>query len=74
MERFYAPAGTVMLMDSGGLYSGAVNCANDLRHTIINSVVQPFIRQQESFYFTIRPDILVAATEKFLWRCGFRAT
>ena len=74
MEHFYAPAGTVMLIDGGVLHSGAVNCAKDLRHTIINSVVQPFIRQQESFYLTIRPDILAAATEKFLWRCGFRAT
>ena len=69
-----APAGTVMLMDGRVLHGGAVNRSEDLRYIITNSVVQPFIRQQESFHLTIRPDVLAAASEKFLWRCGFQAT
>ena len=68
-----APAGTVMLMDGRVLHGGAVNRSDDLRYIITNSVVRPFIRQQESFHLTIRPEILANASEKFLWRCGFQA-
>ena len=68
-----APAGTVMLMDGRVLHGGAVNRSDDLRYLITNSVVRPFIRQQESFHLTIRPEILANASEKFLWRCGFQA-
>lgn len=69
-----APAGTVMLMDGRVLHGGAVNRSDDMRYIITNSVVRPFIRQQESFHLTIRPEILKKASEKFLWRCGFQAT
>ena len=68
-----APAGTVMLMDGRVLHGGAVNRSDDLRYIITNSVVRPFIRQQEWFHLTIRPEILANASEKFLWRCGFQA-
>lgn len=69
-----APAGTVMLMDGRVLHGGAVNHSDDLRYIITNSVVRPFIRQQESFLLTIRPEVLQRASDKFLWRCGFQAT
>jgi len=69
-----APAGTILLLDGRVLHGGAVNRSDNLRYIITNSVVRPFIRQQESFQLTIRPDILKRATEKFLWRCGFQAT
>ena len=69
-----APAGTIMLMDGRVLHGGAVNKSDRLRYIITNSVVRPFIRQQESFHLTIRPGILKQANPKFLWRCGFQAT
>ena len=69
-----APAGTIMLMDGRVLHGGAVNHTDELRYIITNSLVRPFIRQQESFHLTIRPDILQRANDKFLWRCGFQAT
>ena len=69
-----APAGTIMLMDGRVLHGGAVNHSDDLRYIITNSVVRPFIRQQESFHLTIRPEVLRRASDKFLWRCGFQAT
>lgn len=69
-----APAGTVVLMDGRVLHGGAVNRSDALRYILTNSVVRPFIRQQESFHLTIRPDVLKAASDKFLWRCGFQAT
>ena len=61
-------------MDGGVLHSGAVNRYENLRHIIFNSVIQLFIGQQKSFYLTIRPYILAAATEKFLGRCRLPAT
>ena len=69
-----APAGTVLLLDGRVLHGGAVNRSGQLRYIITNSVVRPFIRQQESFHLTIRPEILRQASDKFLWRCGFQAT
>lgn len=69
-----APAGSILLMDGRVLHGGAVNRSDSLRYIITNSVVRPFIRQQESFHLTIRPDILKRASDKFLWRCGFQAT
>ena len=69
-----APAGTIMLMEGRVLHGGAVNRSDDLRYIITNSVVRPFIRQQESFQLTIKSDILANASDKFLWRCGFQAT
>lgn len=69
-----APGGTIMLMDGRVLHGGAVNHSNEMRYIITNSVVRPFIRQQESFQLTIDPQVLKNASEKFLWRCGFQAT
>ena len=69
-----APAGTILLLDGRVLHAGAVNRSEQLRYIITNSVVRPFVRQQESFHLTIRPDILRQASDKFLWRCGFQAT
>ncbi len=68
-----APAGSIMLMDGRLLHGGAVNRSNRLRYILTNSVVRPFIRQQECFHLTIRPDILARASDKFLLRCGFQA-
>ena len=68
-----APAGTIMLMDGRLLHGGAVNRSEQLRYILTNSVVRPFIRQQECFHLTIRPDILAHASDKFLLRCGFQA-
>ena len=69
-----APAGTVVLKDGRLLHGGAVNRSDHLRYIITNSVVPRWIRQQENFVLTIRPEVLERATEKFLWRAGFQAT
>ena len=69
-----AKAGTIVLVDGRVLHAGAVNRSDDLRYIITNSTVRPFIRQQECFHLTIRPDVLRNASDKFLWRCGFQAT
>jgi ectoine hydroxylase-related dioxygenase (phytanoyl-CoA dioxygenase family) len=69
-----AAAGTIMLMDGRVLHGGAVNRSAALRYILTNSVVRPWVRQQENFLLTIRPEILESASDKFLWRAGFQAT
>jgi ectoine hydroxylase-related dioxygenase (phytanoyl-CoA dioxygenase family) len=69
-----AKAGTILLMDGRVLHGGAVNRSDRLRYIITNSVVRPWIRQQESFLLTVSPRVLECASAKFLWRAGFQAT
>ncbi|NJN51320.1 MAG: hypothetical protein HC809_05595 [Gammaproteobacteria bacterium] len=69
-----AKAGTIMLMDGRVLHGGAVNRSAALRYILTNSVVKPWIRQQENFLLTVSPEVLRHANEKFLWRAGFQAT
>ncbi len=69
-----ARAGTIMLMDGRVLHGGAVNRSQALRYIITNSVVRPWIRQQESFLLTVSSAVLASASTKFLWRAGFQAT
>ncbi len=69
-----AAAGTVLLMDGRVLHGGAVNRSERLRYIITNSVVKPWMRQQEAFLLTICPEVLEAASPKFLMRVGYQAT
>lgn len=69
-----AKAGSIMLMDGRVLHGGAVNRSDRLRYIITNSVVRPWIRQQENFLLTVSPEVLAHASPKFLWRSGFQAT
>lgn len=69
-----AKAGTIVLKDGRTLHGGAVNRSDQLRMILTNSVVPPWVRQQENFLLTIRPGVLENASEKFLWRAGFQAT
>lgn len=69
-----APAGTILLMDGRVFHGGAVNRSDALRYIITNSVVRPWLRQQEAFLLTIRPEVLAGASDKLLMRCGFQAT
>ncbi len=69
-----AKAGVILLMDGRVLHGGAVNRSDKLRYIITNSVVKPWVRQQESFLLTISPEVLAKASPKFLWRAGFQST
>ena len=69
-----APAGTVLVFDGRMLHGGAVNHSDDFRYVLTNSCVKPWIRQQENFLFTVSPEVLAAASPKFLARLGFQAS
>ncbi len=69
-----APRGAVMLMDGRVFHGGAVNRSDRLRYIITNSVVKPWIRQQENFALTMSPEVLAKASDKLLMRTGMLAT
>lgn len=69
-----APAGTILIMDGRVLHGGGVNRSDSLRYIITNSVVKPWVKQQENFLLTVRPEVLARASDKFLYRAGFLAT
>ncbi|MFM8753281.1 MAG: phytanoyl-CoA dioxygenase family protein [Phenylobacterium sp.] len=68
-----APAGTIMLMDGRTLHAGAVNRSDRLRYILTNSVVRPWVRQQEAFLLSVRPEVLAKASDKLLYRLGYSA-
>jgi ectoine hydroxylase-related dioxygenase (phytanoyl-CoA dioxygenase family) len=68
-----APAGTIMLMDGRTLHAGAVNRSDRLRYILTNSVVRPWVRQQEAFLLSVRPEVLEKASETLLYRLGYSA-
>ena len=69
-----AKAGSILMMDGRVLHGGAVNRTDVSRYIITNSVVKPWVRQQENFLFTVSPEVLATASANFLMRVGFQAT
>ena len=69
-----APAGTIVIKDGRTVHGGAVNKSDELRYILTDSAIPSWVRQQENFLLTIRPEVLANASEKFLWRAGFQAT
>lgn len=69
-----AKAGTILLMDGRVLHGGGVNRTDVSRYIITNSVVKPWVRQQENFLLTASPDVLAKAGPDLLMRIGFQAT
>lgn len=66
-----APAGTLLLLDGRTLHAGAVNKSDKKRCIMINPHLRPFIRHQEAFHLSLKPEILQCASDKLLWRLGF---
>lgn len=62
-----------MLMDGRTLHAGAVNRSDRLRYILTNSVVRPWVRQQEAFLLSVRPEVLAKASDKLLHRLGYSA-
>ena len=58
-----APAGTVMVFE-GRLWhqTGANVTASERRHGILAYYCRPFMRQQENFFVSLRPEVLERAT------------
>ncbi len=69
-----ARAGTTVITDGRLLHSTGVNTTSDPRIVMITGALQPWMRQQENWMLTVRPEVLERASPKLLHRIGFQAT
>ncbi len=67
-----APAGTAMVFE-GRLWhqTGANTTAGERRHGILAYYCRPFIRQQENFFVSLRPEVLERATPALRQLLGY---
>ena len=69
-----AKAGTVLMMDGRLLHGTGVNRTEKQRIILTNSNVKPWLRTQENWMLTVRPEVLADASPKLLARLGFQAS
>eukprot|EP00732_Lithocolla_globosa_P004849 Lithocolla_globosa_v1_NODE_4658_length_1392_cov_23.849663.p1 type:complete len:441 gc:universal NODE_4658_length_1392_cov_23.849663:33-1355(+) len=68
-----APAGTVMLFDARLLHGTGVNRTPHPRHILISGFLRTFMRTQEAWLLSARPDVLERASPRLRQRLGFCA-
>jgi hypothetical protein len=68
-----ARAGTVMLFDGRLLHGTGVNRSQRQRFVATMAAIKPWMRQQENWVLSVRPEILASASQKLLHRMGLQA-
>ena len=68
-----AKAGTIMVFDGRLLHATGVNRTDKRRFVAIMGFIKPWMRQQENWVLTVKPEILSWASPKLLHRMGFQA-
>jgi ectoine hydroxylase-related dioxygenase (phytanoyl-CoA dioxygenase family) len=69
-----APAGTVILFDGRLLHGTSVNRGDDWRYVMVQPSMKPWIRSQENFSLSTKPEVMEKASPKLLQRLGLQAT
>jgi ectoine hydroxylase-related dioxygenase (phytanoyl-CoA dioxygenase family) len=69
-----APAGTMVITDGRLLHGTGVNHTDQPRIVMLNGMQKPYMRQQENWMLSVRPEILRRASPKLLHRMGYQAT
>ena len=69
-----AKAGTVVLTDGRLLHGTGINHTSEPRVVMLNGMNKPYMRQQENWMLSVRPEVLQRASPKLLQRMGFQAT
>lgn len=69
-----AKAGTIMLFDGRMLHGTGANRSERWRYVMTQASVKPWIRQQENWSLTVKPEILERASAKLIQRMGLQAT
>ena len=69
-----ARAGTVVITDGRILHGTGINHTDEPRIVMLNGMQKPYLRQQENWMLSVRPEVLERATPKLLHRMGFQAT
>ncbi len=68
-----AEAGTMVLTDGRLLHSTGINRTDTPRIVMLNGMQIAWLRQQENWMLSVRPDVLERASTKLLHRMGFQA-
>lgn len=69
-----ATAGTIVTIDGRLLHSTGINHTDTPRIVMLNGMQVGYLRQQENWMLSVRPDVLQRASPKLLHRMGFQAT
>jgi ectoine hydroxylase-related dioxygenase (phytanoyl-CoA dioxygenase family) len=68
-----APAGAVMVFDGRLLHGTGANRTSRQRFVATMSAIKPWMRQQENWVISVKPEVLAWASPKLLHRMGFQA-
>ena len=69
-----AEAGTVVITDGRLLHGTGINHSETPRIMMLNGMQKSWMRQQENWMISVRPEVLRRASPKLLHRMGFQAT
>jgi hypothetical protein len=64
----------MVLTDGRLLHGTGINHTDTPRVVMLNGMNKPFMRQQENWMLSVRPEVLKRASPKLLQRMGFQAT
>ena len=69
-----AKAGTMVITDGRLLHGTGINHTDEPRIVMLNGMQKPWMRQQENWMLSVRPEVLQRASAKLLHRMGYQAT
>ncbi len=69
-----ARAGTMVITDGRLLHGTGINHTDTPRIVMLNGMQKPWMRQQENWMLSVRPEVLTRASDKLLHRMGYQAT
>ena len=69
-----AEAGTMVITDGRLLHGTGINYTDEPRIVMLNGMQKSWMRQQENWMLSVRPEVLERASEKLLHRMGYQAT
>jgi ectoine hydroxylase-related dioxygenase (phytanoyl-CoA dioxygenase family) len=68
-----APAGTVMLIDGRLLHHVGASTVDGLRVGILNYYCRPFLRAQENYCLSLRPEVWATCSDELKALLGFKS-
>lgn len=69
-----AKAGTVLVYDGRLLHGTGINYTDEPRIAMLNGMHKPWMKQQENWMLSVRPEVLRRASPKLLHRMGYQAS
>jgi ectoine hydroxylase-related dioxygenase (phytanoyl-CoA dioxygenase family) len=69
-----AKAGTMILTDGRLLHGTGINHTDEPRIVMLNGMQKSWLRQQENWMLSVRPEVLERASPKLLQRMGYQAS